>query len=196
VGDLIRRGTDPAAIRHQLLSAQYRRELNFTMSGLEASAKAVQRLLDFQTRLVEAPVQPGSPSTGISKLAEEALQRFREGMDDDLNSAEGLAALFIFLNEVNAELDRVGSDLSPEDRDAGLEALSSMDQVLGLLELANDAREVDDATEDWIQEQIRLRKKAREDRDFAAADGIRDALAAKGIVLEDSPEGTRWKVVK
>jgi len=166
------------------------------MAGLEASANAVQRLLDFQARLVEAPVRTGSPPTRIPEVAQEGLQRFREGMDDDLNSAEGLAALFIFINEVNAELDRVGLDLPPEDRDAGLGTLRSMDQVLGLLELANATREVDEATEDWIEEQIRLRKKAREDRDFAAADAIRDALAAKGIVLEDSSEGTRWKIVK
>ncbi len=196
VGDLIRRGFDPAAIRHQLLNAQYRRELNFTMEGLEASANAVQRLLDFQARLEAATTQAGVAPTQIPQLAQDGLRRFREGMDDDLNSAEGLAALFIFLNEVNAELDRVGAALLPEDREVGLETLEDMDRVLGLLELANAARAVDEDTERWIEEQIQLRRKAREDRNFAAADAIRDALAAKGIVLEDSAEGTRWKVVK
>jgi cysteinyl-tRNA synthetase len=77
-----------------------------------------------------------------------------------------------------------------------LETVEEMDRVLGLLELANATRTVDEDTERWIEEQIQLRKKAREDRDFAAADAIRDALAAKGIVLEDSAGGTRWKVVK
>ena len=121
-------------------------------------------------------------------------------MDDDLNSAEGMGALFIFLNEVNAELDRGarrGAQGIPEqDRDAGLQALASMDQVLGLIELASTARVLDEATEEWIEEQIQARKDAREARDFAAADAIRDALAEKGIVLEDSAGGTRWKVVK
>jgi cysteinyl-tRNA synthetase len=117
-------------------------------------------------------------------------------MGDDLNSAEAMAALFIFVNEVNAELDRVGSPVRSSDRDAGLDTLESMDQVLGLLELARAAREVDDTTEDWVQEQVRLREQARADRDFAAADAIRNELADRGIVLEDSPEGTRWKVVK
>ena len=196
VGDLIRRGFDAAAIRHQLISAQYRRELNFTIRGLEGSAKAVQRLLDFRTRLEMAPVKPNASPTRIPALAREGLDRFREGMDDDLNSAEALAALFIFLNEVNAELDRGAAGISEEDRDAGLQALTSMDQVLGLIELASAGRTLDEVTEEWIQEQIQARKDAREARDFAAADAIRDALADKGIVLEDSADDTRWKVVK
>lgn len=196
VGDLIRRGFDAAAIRHQLISAQYRRELNFTMSGLEASAKAVQRLLDFRARLEEATVSEDAEATRIPEIAAAAMDRFRGGMDDDLNSAEALGALFIFLNEVNAELDRAGAGIPDQDRAAGLEALASMDQVLGLIELATAGRTLDRATEEWIQEQIQARKDARLARDFAAADAIRDALAEKGIVLEDSAEGTRWKVVK
>jgi cysteinyl-tRNA synthetase len=196
VGELIGRGHDPGAIRHQLLSAQYRRELNFTMTGLEGSARAVQRLLDFEDRLSELSVSQDAPPTRIPALAEEAMARFREGMDDDLNSAESLAALFIFVNEVNAELDRAGSVVQNGDREAALDALHGMDEVLGLVELARQSRVVDEATEEWIEEQIRLRNEAREARDFAAADGIRDGLAAKGVVLEDSAEETRWKVVR
>jgi cysteinyl-tRNA synthetase len=196
IGDLVKRGYDPAAIRHQLLSAQYRRELNFTMEGLDASARAVQRLLDFRARLENLSVAEDAPATRIIEISSEALARFREGMDDDLNSAEGMGALFIFLNAVNAELDRVGGTVRSPDRDAGLEALESMDRVLGLVDLASRSRMVDEDLDAWIQEQIRLRKEARAARDFATADAIRDALAEKGIVLEDSPGGTRWKVVK
>ena len=196
VGELITRGYEPAAIRHQLISAQYRRELNFTMEGLEGSSRAIQRLLDFEARIAETPVADEGSETRIPELARQGLDRFREALNDDLNTAEGLAALFVFLNEANAELDRLGSPIPAADRDSGLEALRSMDEVLGLLELAREARSVDETTEEWIEEQIRLRVEARDARDFAAADAIRDGLAARGVVLEDSPEGTRWKVVK
>jgi cysteinyl-tRNA synthetase len=196
VGDLITRGYEAAAIRHQLLTAQYRKELNFTIEGLEGSTRAVQRLVDFEARLLENPVSEGASGTRIPEISRTGLDRFREAMNDDLNSAEALAALFVFLNEVNAELDQAGGPIPQSDRDAGTETLRSMDEVLGLLELARVDRVVDETTEEWIEEQIRLRKEARESRDFAAADAIRDALADRGVVLEDSAEGTRWKVVK
>ncbi len=195
VGDLLEDGFEAAAIRHQLLTAQYRRELNFTRSGLEASTKALQRLLDFRTRLENAPASDDT-ETRIQEISTGALARFREAMDDDLNSAEALGALFIFLNEVNAELDRVGGTAPAADGEMALGALDSMDRVLGLLELATKGRKLDEATVAWVEEQIRLRKEAREARDFAAADAIRDALAERGIVLEDSADGTRFKVVK
>lgn len=196
VGELITRGYEAAAIRHQLLSAQYRKELNFTMAGLEASSRAVQRLLDFEARLVEARVGTEAPATTIPELARAGLDRFREGMNDDLNSAEAMAALFVFLNEVNAELDRAGSPILPGDREEGLDALRSMDEVLGLLELARTARVVDDTTEAWIEDRIGRREQARKEGDFARADAIREELADRGVVLEDSVEGTRWKVVR
>ena len=196
VGDLVTRGYEPAAIRHQLLSAQYRSELNFTMDGLTGSSAAVQRLIDFEDRVTALSVADHAAETRISSLADAALGRFREAMDDDLNSAEGLAALFVFVNETNAELDRVGNSIDARDRERVLETLSRFDQVLGLLELGRVARGVDETTEEWIEEQIRAREAARRDRDFAEADAIRDALAERNVVLEDSPDGTRWKIVK
>jgi cysteinyl-tRNA synthetase len=196
VGELIGRGYDAAAIRHQLLSAQYRRELNFTMEGLEGSARAIQRLLDFEARVEDVPVSENAAPTGIGELAANALARFRKGLDDDLNSAAALAAVFILVNEVNASLDRTSSPVLPEERDSVLTALRSMDEVLGILALARESRKVDETQEEWIESQIRLRQEARDGKDFAAADRIRDELSSKGIVLEDTADGTRWKVVK
>ena len=194
VRELLEDGHEPAAIRHQLLGAHYRAELNFTMDGLEASAKAVQRLLDFESRLTGAETDPEAPASRLAEISEEAVERFREAMDDDLNSAEGLAALFVFVSEANAELDGLDGRLRPQDREAALETLGSLDQVLGILEVANRTRQVDDELRAWIEEKVAERERARAARDFETADRIRDELAERGIVLEDSPRGTRWKV--
>ncbi len=193
VRQLLEQGYEPAAIRHQLLSAHYRSELNFTMEGLRASARAVQRLLDFHARLEAAT--PGGAPTSIPELAEAAVEGFRAAMDDDLNSSEALGALFPFVTEVNAVLDAAGDTVPDVDRAAALDALASMDRVLGLIETAQQGRSLDDDTVAWIEEQIEARKTARSNRDWAAADAIRDALADRGIVLEDGAQGTRWKRV-
>lgn len=204
VRELIERGKDPASIRHQLLSAQYRRELNFTMEGLDASARAIRRLLDFEERLSAISVDeasdagsgdPGSSRSAIPELAATALEDFRAAMDDDLNAAEGMAALFVFVNGVNAELDRVGDRVPAIERDRALETLRSIDRVLGLLELGRQGRAVDAATERWIEEKIEERRDARQSGDYARADAIRDELTGRGIVLEDFAGGTRWKRV-
>jgi cysteinyl-tRNA synthetase len=194
VRELLDEGFDPAAIRHLLISAHYRSELNFTREGLRASTNAVQRLVDFAARIEAVLTDEAAKGTALPTLAEAALAAFREAMDDDLNSAEGLAALFTLVTRVNAALDEHGP-VTAADRGAVVDALSSMDDVLGLLEVANAARTVDEDVAAWVERKIHERADARANRDFAAADATRDELAAKGIVLEDGPEGTRWKVV-
>ncbi len=118
---------------------------------------------------------------------------FRAAMDEDFNSADALAAVFVFVSAANADLDGRGS-VSSTDRDAALEALRSVDEVLGLLEVAHAARAVDDDLASWVEQMINERAEARAQRDFARADAIRDELAARNVVLEDGAEGTRWKV--
>ena len=195
VRELLDEGLEPAAIRHQLMSAQYRHELNFTREGLAGSSSAVQRLVDFHSRLEELEPSASAEGTRIPILAEEAIDRFSEAMDDDLNSAEALAALFVLVKEVNAELD-AADGVRPEERQAALDAVASIDEVLGLVSLATEGRAIDDDTAAWADGLVAERTQARADRDFARADAIRDELAAKGIVLEDFADGTRWKVVR
>ena len=192
--ELLEKGYDPASIRHQLISAQYRSELNFTLDGLEASKKAVQRLLDFEARLEGAAIDAGASPGRLADLAREALDGFRAAMDDDFNSADALAALFTFVNRVNGELD-ARPQVAPGDRVAALGALRSMDRVLALLEVAHASRAVGDELAAWVEERIQARAAARKARDFGAADAIRAELSARGIVVEDGPQGTRWKVV-
>ena len=198
VHQLLEEGLAPAAIRHQLLGAQYRRELNFTRDGLAASAAAVQRLLDFEARLAEAVGVDGvdgkdRASEGpLARLAGEAIDAFRAALEDDLNSAQALAALFVFVNRVNGELD-AAADVAESELEAARGALASMDEVIGLLSVAREGLDVDDDFASEIESLIAERKAARADSDFARADAIRDELGERGIVLEDSAGGTRWK---
>ena len=194
VRELLAAGHEPAAIRHQLLSAQYRSELNFTMEGLEASGRAVQRLLDFDDRLETTPVAADAAPAGMTQLARQAKQDFRSALESDLNTADALAALFVLVGQGNAALD--WARVVPEvERDTMRDALASMDRVFGLLEVARKARALDPEILAWVDRKIEERHEARRARDFARADAIRGELAERGIVLEDTPHGTRWKAV-
>ena len=193
--DLLEERYEPAAIRHQLLSAHYRSELNFTLDGLDASSNAVQKLLNFETRIEDVAVAADAPSAGLPELAQRALADFRAALDDDLNTANALAALFTLVNQGNAALDRVAA-VPPKERDAVRDALASIDKVLGLLEVARMSRSLDAETIAWVDRMVAERQSARKGKDFARADEIRKELSARGIVLEDSAQGTRWKVVR
>jgi len=192
--ELLDEGHDPAAIRHLLISSHYRGDLNFTRQGLEASGAALQRLLDFESRLKEIVTDDAAASSGLPEAASQALESFRAAMDNDFNSADALAVVFVFVNTVNAALDEHGT-VAESDRDAALDALHSMDAVLALLEVANASRALDDDQVAYVEQKIQERTAARANKDFATSDAIRDELAGKGVVLEDGPDGTRWKVV-
>lgn len=194
VRQLLEEGFDPSSIRHLLISSHYRSELNFTRDGLAASASAVQRLVDFETRLEALVTEEEAGESELPGLAETTLDSFRAAMDDDFNTADALGAVFTMVSGVNAALDRLTS-VPPADRDAVLGVLGSMDRVLGVLGVAHSSREVAEDVAAWVELKIEERAKARTARDFAAADAIRDELAAKNIVLEDGADGTRWKVV-
>ena len=192
VRQLLEEGFEPAAIRHQLLSAQYRKELNFTRKDLDASASAVQRIVDFEERLNSLKGLSVDGEGPLSSLSLEATKEFQGVMDDDLNSAEALAVLFVFINKANGELDSA-SGVSQKDAENALETLSSIDMVFGLLAVARESRRIDPSMEKWVESLIAERATARQNRDFERADQIRDELISKGITLEDSGEKTRWK---
>jgi cysteinyl-tRNA synthetase len=186
--DVLARRDDPAALRYLFLSVPYRKKLNFTWDSLAAAAAAVERIRSASVRIdeVAAAATPEKPDAFPSE-ERAALFRsgFAAGMDDDLNTPEALAALFNYLRQVNAAIDD-GSLDSPGARVAR-GALSAVDSVLGILPKARDVLPAE------IEEKIAARNAARGRRDFAEADRIRDELVARGILLEDTPGGTRWK---
>ena len=195
--DLVGQGVRPSSIRYLFLTAHYRSKLNFSFEGLAAAAEAVRRVRDTRNRLREHPAvaHPGAQDTPVlHRAADAALARFAEAMDDDLNTSVALAALHTFVPEVNARLDALGAGpISEAERDAALAVFERLDGVFVFLALADREDVVDPELAAWVEERIAERQAARKAKDFARSDAIRDELAARGIVVEDTAQGPRWK---
>ncbi|HEY9284346.1 MAG TPA: cysteine--tRNA ligase [Pyrinomonadaceae bacterium] len=183
--DLVAKGFTPAAIRYALLSVPYRKQLNFTLDGLRGIEKTVAGLQDFHARLWEARTEPGS-NPEVRAAAARALEEFEAGLDDDLNTSVALAAVHNLTREVNTALACAG--LREDDRRDLLEAVGRIDSVLNVF--GRPGREMLDSE---VQTLIDERQEARRRRDFSRADEIRDQLLGRGIVLEDTRDGVRWK---
>jgi cysteinyl-tRNA synthetase len=191
--ELRERGFSLAAIRYLLLSAHYRHELNFTFTGLEDAQAALRRAVDFYDRLERTRTSDDAHATRLSELAENAIRSFQTALDDDLNLPAGLAALFTFIREANAALDKE-SEVPTQDLQDARGALRSIDQVLNVIELARREREpIEQELAEWVEDRLAERQDARARRDFDRADLIRDELASAGVIIEDTPEGPRWK---
>ncbi|MDX1395563.1 MAG: cysteine--tRNA ligase [Gemmatimonadota bacterium] len=193
IPDVIERGYAPSTIRYLLSSGHYRTQLNFTFDGLEGAARSVRRLAEFRDRVREADRSEGERVGDLASAAARARAGFEAAMDDDLNVSEALAAIFGLVREANTTLDEAGGG-APTGTAETLAALDDFDAVFGVLALRDhEQAAVDDDLETWIEEMIDERKRARGARDFTRADAIRDELLARGIVLEDTAGGTRWK---
>ena len=183
--DLRDQDYSPLAMRYLLLSVPYRKQLNFTFEGLQGAESTVERLRNFRSvtsSLKLAPDSNGSAQAAVAK----ALNDFESAMDDDFNTAAALAAIHDMVREINTMIaaDGIGSD----DQQAVLDAISKFDSVLGIFG-AEEEGMLDGEIESLIEE----RQAARQSRDFARSDEIRDILIGKGIILEDTKDGVRWK---
>jgi cysteinyl-tRNA synthetase len=189
IPDIVARGHRPSAVRYLLLSSHYRKQLNFTWTGLGQAEEALRRLTDFLAR-VDAITEAGSHSD-VAARVEAGRTAFAEAMRDDLNTAAALGAMFELVRALNSMADAGG--LGAGDLPLVRSAFEEFDRVLGVLSLrrAEDARPPVAVQE--IERLIDARHAARRKRDFTAADRIRDDLAARGVLLEDNAGTTRWK---
>ena len=196
--DLLEQGYQPEAIRYLLASVPYRKKLNFTFEGLKAAAKTIERLRDFEVRVSSTKLPPGR-NQAVAERTAEAIRQFETGMNDDLNTAEALAAIFEYVRAINTAIDE--GQFHEENRWDAARVLEIFDSVFDVLKPTDPAKlpgkhdepRTPGLSDAEIETYIEERNNAKKSRNFARADEIRALLLDKGIVLEDTREGVRWK---
>ena len=207
--DLVLKGHKPSSIRYLLSSVPYQKQLNFTFEGLKQAANSVERLRNFKARLDMGRFTAGS-SPKMSDLAYSTQEKIRGALEDDMNTAQALAAVFDMVREANAAGDE--GQLFRDDVPALQKALTGFDEIFSVLKdddaekiklvlqwarsegrLSEAAIEESTVSDADVEKLIEQRQQARKSRDFAKADAVRKQLAEAGIILEDTKEGLRWK---
>lgn len=180
-------GYQPEAVRYLLASVPYRKQLNFTFDGLKAAVTAIDRLRNFKLRL-ESDQYPEGLNENIAGRTTKACQAFYDSMNDDLNTAGALGAVFEYIRDANSAMDcgefRAGNVRSTA------ELLDLFDQVFDVIRPTAAAGSLTDGE---VETRIAERTAAKKVRNFALADQIRDQLLEQGIILEDTKVGVRWK---
>jgi cysteinyl-tRNA synthetase len=183
--DLKAKGYSATGIRYFLLSVPYNKQINLNFDVLAGAEKTVAGLRDFRARLSEAKTEPGM-NEALHDTALRAAEEFEAAMDDDLNTSVALATVHNLTREVNTALAR--KKVKEQNKQELLELLKRIDTVLNIF-----GAERTEMLDSEIQSLIDQRQEARRRRDFGRADEIRDELARRGIVLEDTKDGVRWR---
>jgi cysteinyl-tRNA synthetase len=211
--DLVLMGHKPSSIRYLLASVPYRRQLNFTFDGLKQAAASVDRVRNFKQRLESAKLPAGSNAEAVA-LANETSKKMTAALEDDLNTAEFLGALFEMIRQANALAD--AGELKKDDATAMLGPVRQFDEIFDVLRDDDtdsmrtiiewgkrEGRKVEgDAavlasnhflSDEEVSQLIEQHNSARKAKDFARSDAIRKQLADSGILVENTKEGVRWK---
>jgi cysteinyl-tRNA synthetase len=210
--DLLLKGYKASAIRLALISVPYRHQYNFTFDGLTEATNAIERLRTFRQRLVAASLEEGE-NPALQAASQKAQADYVAALNNDLNIAEARAPIFDLVRAANTAVDQ--GQLKARDREAILAVLASFDAVFCVIE-DHDAEPTRHAlkwaaetgrmsevapelvasqalTDEAIEALVAERTLAKKQRNFARADQIRNELAEKGVVIEDSKDGARWK---
>jgi len=180
------KGYKPVAVRYLMIASHYRQQMNFTMEGLKAAQKSIDRLNELISKLGEAG---GKDSGEIEKAVENSLKSFEKALDDDLNTPLAFAALFDFARKANSLIAK--NKVGKKGGEKALAFLEKADSVLAVMDF--------ESKEEISRENLKLvkeRERLREEKKWAEADKIREELAKKGILLDDTDKGTRWKAGK
>jgi cysteinyl-tRNA synthetase len=188
---LLEMGYQPETIRYLLASVPHRKKLNFTFEGLKAAAKTIERLRDFEARVTSAKL-PAGKNQDIADRSAAAIRQFEDSLDDDLNTAEALAAIFEYVRAMNTALDE--NQFQEDNRWDAAKVLEVFDTVFDVLKVsaavgANAAGLSDSEIDALIEERNQVKKA----RNFKRSDEIRNGLFEKGVLLEDTKDGVRWK---
>jgi cysteinyl-tRNA synthetase len=184
--DLLDKGYDPAAIRYLLVSVRYRKQLNFTLDGLREAKAALDRIKEFVFRLQSAKLKAGSNANIASAIAA-ARSEFEAALDDDLNTSGALGTLFVLISECNVAL--AAGELQEDDRQEIMKWLKVVDERLAIMPQVEQDLQGDGE----IEALVAKLDEARRNRDFAMSDKIRKELLDRGILIENTREGTRWR---
>jgi len=210
--DLLLKGYKASAIRLALISVPYRHQLNFTFESLTEATNAIDRLRTFHQRLTQGSFAPGE-NEDLQVAAKKARVEYMAALGNDLNTAEARAPIFELIRLSNTAIDQ--GKFFAGDRDAVLVVLSGFDSVFDVIEdrdseptrqalewaersgrlndVAPELLARESLTDEAIDTLVAERTQAKKHRNFALADQIRKDLAEKGILLEDSKDGVRWK---
>lgn len=182
---------DGEVIRFFMLSAHYRSPINFSKDLIEQAKTGLERLYTCINNLefLKQNSANGVLDNEVKEMIAKYKTAFCEAMDDDLNTGLAIAALFDFVRDINSRFTST-SVQSIEDIDECINMLKELGGVLGILQNTNT-----DSIDNEIEELIEKRQEARKNKNFALADEIRDNLKARGIILEDTPNGVKWKRV-
>jgi cysteinyl-tRNA synthetase len=185
--DIVAMGYSPEALRYLLASVPYRKKLNFTFDGLQAAQTSIDRLRNFQLRLETASFPEGA-NPALDARAAEGIRQFEEALDDDLNTAEALAAVFEYVRDANTAMD--SGDFRAGNAAAARDLLRRFDAIFDVLRPTASEGGLSDAE---IEALVGERTQAKKNRDFTRADAIRKQLLEAGVIVEDTKDGARWK---